>query len=535
MYAVSREGCFTMKIAVAQLDPCVGDLDANLDAMLLAAQMASRQEAELLVFPNAALTGAPIDGLASSAAFVKDARAHLQRFAQETQVLSLVAGLSEIDKGRGRCDVELFACGDGVATSMGVPAQQADDSCPALVVGGLNVAVLLGRHFARGVKLSDMDVLVEMCADAFGSPYAARAALGQLGDLSSIATSCGAHVVAANLCGAADACVFSGNSAVLAPDGRLVHASPIDEAEIFTFDTQAGQDQVCEDFEAARVEPVEAVWRAVKIATRDYVRKNGFTDVVVGLSGGIDSAVVATIAADALGAEHVHGVAMPGPYSSPGSVSDAHALAENLGCEIVDVPIDGPLAAFHEALGEPCGGEVAGLAAENLQARVRCVHLMTLANAHGRILLNTGNKSEAAMGFSTLYGDTAGAFAPIGDLYKSEVYALARWRASQGASIPQASIDKAPSAELYPDARDADRLPPYDVLDAILFDHVEEEMGAAALVAAGHDEELVRHVVAQVQASEFKRRQEPLAPHVQGCALTTGRAWPVTNGWVDNS
>ena len=524
-----------MKIAVAQLDPCVGDLDANLDAMLLAAQMAERQEADLLVFPNASLTGAPLDGLAASAAFVADAREHLRRFAQETPVLCLAAGVSEIDERRGRCDVELFACGDGAVTSMGVPALQDDASCPALVAGGLNVAVLLGRHFARDVELSDMDVLVEMCADAFGTAYAARAATGQLEDLSSIAATCKAHVVAANLCGAADSHVFSGNSAVLAPDGRLVHASPIDAAEVFTFDTQAGEAQVCEDFEDVRVEPEEIVWRALKAATRDYVRKNGFSDVVVGLSGGIDSAVVATIAADALGAGHVHGVAMPGPCSTPGSVADARALAENLGCELVELPIDGPLAAFHKALGGACGGEVGGVAAENLQARVRCVQLMTLANASGRIVLNTGNKSEAAMGFSTLYGDTAGAYAPIGDLYKSEVYALARWRAAQGPSIPQASIDKAPSAELYPGARDDDRLPPYDVLDAVLFDHVEGEMGAKALVEAGHDAAVVEQVLRQVQAAEFKRRAEPPAPHIQGCSLSFQRNWPVTNRWVDNS
>ncbi len=524
-----------MKIAVAQLDPCVGDLDANLDAMLLAAQMAARQEADLLVFPNASLTGAPLDGLASSSAFVADAREHLRRFAQETPVLCLAAGVSELDGRRGRCDVELFACGDGAMTSMGVPALQDDASCPALVAGGLNVAVLLGRHFARDVELSDMDVLVEMCADAFGSPYAARAATGQLGDLSSVAVSCKAHVVAANLCGAADSHVFSGNSAVLSPDGRLVHASPVDAAEVFTFDTRAGAAQVCEDFEDARVEPEETVWRAVKVATRDYVRKNGFSDVVVGLSGGIDSALVATLATDALGPAHVHGVAMPGPCSSPGSVADARALAENLGLDIEEVPIDGPLAAFHEALGAACGGSVEGLAAENLQARIRCVHLMTLANAHGWLVLNTGNKSEAAVGFSTLYGDTAGAFAPIGDLYKSEVYALARWRAAKSPSIPQASIDKAPSAELYPGARDDDRLPPYDVLDAVLFDHIEGELGAKALVEAGHDAAVVKQVLRQVQASEFKRRAEPPAPHVQGCSLSLQRSWPVTNGWVDNS
>ena len=524
-----------MKIALAQLDPCVGDLDANLDAMLLAAQMAARQKAGLLVFPNAVLTGAPIDGLAASETFVRDARAHLERYAAETPVLSLVPGLTEVDGSRHRCEIELFTAGGGALDSLGAPAEQEDDACPAISAGGLTIAVLLGRHFAEEVEIDGVDVLVEMCADAFGSPYAAQAACGHLSRLSAIAARCKAHVVTANLCGASDEHVFSGNSTATAPNGSLVHASPIDAAEVFTFDTCAGDAQLFETREQVQLDPVETVWRAVVAGTRAYVRKNGFSDVVVGLSGGLDSAVVATVAADAIGAEHVHGALMPGPYSSEGSLADAAELVRNLGCDSVTVPIAAPLGSFHELLAPVCGGAVEGLAAENLQARLRTVCLMTLSNARGWLLLNTGNKSEAAMGFSTLYGDTAGAYAPIGDLYKSEVYALARWRREKGASIPQACIDKAPSAELYPDAKDSDRLPPYDVLDAVLYDHIEEELGAAELVLSGHEPSLVHDVLRRVQAAEFKRRQEPPAPHVQGCALTAGRAWPVTNGWVDNS
>ena len=184
-------------------------------------------------------------------------------------------------------------------------------------------------------------------------------------------------------------------------------------------------------------------------------------------------------------------------------------------------------------LAQACGGSVDGLAAENLQARVRTVELMTIANSHGWLMLNCGNKSEAAMGFSTLYGDTAGAFAPIGDIYKTEVYELAQWRNTHDAVIPQSAIDKEPSAELYEGARDIDRLPPYDKLDELLEAHIEDEMGAAELIEAGFDPELVETVLKTVQANEYKRRSEPIAPHVLGRSFTRDRAWPITNGWVD--
>ncbi len=522
-----------MKIALAQLNPCTGDLESNLDAMLLADNMAQKQGADMLVFPNGALTGVPIEGMISYETFIRDAQKALQKYAEECSVYSLVTGLSAFDEKRHRCDIELFLAAEGQLESLGVPAKQDNQICPGITAGGLNIAILLGRHFARESSLNDMDILIEISADAFGTDYAAPAACNDLSRMSAIANSCDAYFLYSNLCGSSDSVVFAGNSCVTAPDGSLIHACPIDKAEVFTFEVQSKKAQAYETREQHQLEPEETVWKAITVGIRDYVRKNGFSDVLVGISGGIDSAVVATLAVDALGAKHVHGLAMPGPYSSEGSLEDAQELARNLDIDLKVAPINAPLSSFHELLGPLCGGAVQDLAAENLQARIRCVELMTLCNAHNYLLLNTGNKSEAAVGFSTLYGDTAGAYAPIGDIYKSEVFALAKWRRSKSASIPQNCIDKKPSAELYPDAKDEDRLPPYDVLDSILYDHIEEELGAKELVLSGHEPAVVQKVLKAVKNAEYKRRQEPISPHVQGCSLTMQRNWPITNGYAE--
>ena len=524
-----------MKIALAQLNPCVGDLESNFDAMMLAARMAHEQGADLLVFPNSALTGAPIEGLANYEAFIRDAHKYMQKFAEDCPVLSLVSGLSDMDEVRHRADIELFIAGNGKLESLGVPAKQDAQSCPGFSVAGCNIAVLLGRHFAREVSFEDMDILIEMCADAFGTSYAAPAAQDGLSRMSAIANACSAYVLSVNLCGASDSIIFAGNTSATAPDGSLIHACPIDKAEVFTFEVQSNKEQVYESREQHHLEPEEIMWKALVVGTRDYVRKNGFSDVLIGVSGGIDSAVVTTLAVNALGAKHVHGLAMPGPYSSESSLEDAKELARNLDIDLKIAPINAPLSSFHELLGPLCSGKVEGIAAENLQARIRGVELMTICNAHNYLVLNTGNKSEAAVGFSTLYGDTVGAYAPIGDVYKSEVIALAKWRRARAASIPQNCIDKKPSAELYPDAKDEDRLPPYNVLDGILYDHIEEELGAKELVLSGHEPKVVEQVLKRVQMSEFKRRQEPISAHVQGCSLLLGRNWPITNGYKEST
>lgn len=524
-----------MHIAVAQVNPRVGDLAGNVDKMLDYARQASFAHADLVVFGAGSLTGAHIGGLVDSHTFIEDAHEHLRAFADASPVPALVscASVNELDADTLAIVPELFLAGAGKLESLGAPALLETDVVPVIELANSNIAVLFDGHFEPGTGLANVDVLVEMNYDAFGDPMAAPAARGDLRHLSALASECGAHVVSANQCGAADSRIFAGNSTVTAPNGSLMHAAPIDEEDLFVFDTAPGAVHEVQQRPAVELDIREIVWRALVVGTHDYVRKNGFTDVIIGLSGGIDSSVVAAIAVDALGASHVHGVAMPGPYSSDASLADAQQLAHNLGIDCTVVPIAEPLEAFERVLTPACGGAVEGLAAENLQARVRTVELMTIANSHGWLMLNCGNKSEAAMGFSTLYGDTAGAFAPIGDIYKTEVYELATWRNGHDTRIPQAIIDKEPSAELYEGARDIDRLPPYGQLDELLEAHVEGEMGAAELVDDGFAPELVATVLKTVQANEYKRRAEPIAPHVLGTSFTKDRAWPITNGWVD--
>jgi NAD+ synthase (glutamine-hydrolysing) len=290
--------------------------------------------------------------------------------------------------------------------------------------------------------------------------------------------------------------------------------------------------------------PYEADWKAITVCIRDYLHKNGFSDVLLGLSGGIDSAVTATLAVDALGAEHVHGLLMPGPHSSEGSIKDAEELAANLGIQTLTIAIDKPLQAFtslYDALPDAASAPGAELAQQNIQARIRTIHLMHLSNSQGWLLLNTGNKSEAAMGYSTLYGDTAGALAPLGNVYKSDVYGLAHWRNERKAVIPQSSIDKQPSAELYEGQLDSDALPPYPLLDNVLRLHIEEGMGVDQILeylsrtpeSGKIDAGLVEDILDKVRAAEYKRRQEPLAPSLGYIDIGNDRGWPITNGFVD--
>jgi NAD+ synthase (glutamine-hydrolysing) len=275
------------------------------------------------------------------------------------------------------------------------------------------------------------------------------------------------------------------------------------------------------------------VYQALVTGTRDYVRKNGFADVVIGLSGGIDSSLVALVAVDALGAEHVHGVAMPSRYSSEGSLGDAEILAANLGIELMVIPIEPAHLSFSEMLRPVLSSAEPGLTEENLQSRIRGVILMALSNEKGWLVLTTGNKSEAAVGYSTLYGDTAGGFAVIKDVAKTAVYRLCRWRDSSGTSVvlPPDVLTKPPSAELRPEQRDDQSLPPYDILDPVLLAYVEDDMTAAELIDAGYDEELVRRVVRLVDLAEYKRRQTPPGVRVTPKAFGRDRRMPITNGY----
>ena len=525
-----------MRIALAQMNPTVGDLDGNAAKILEAAQFASEDDVDLVVFPAHALTGWPLDGLAYSDAFLADVRKTLEGIAEKAQAHLLLSAprAYELFDDFAEPLEELIVVDNHALNSLGFPQVAAEDESFGVDFGCDGISICFDDHFDEGVAEEGDTVLLEMCADTFDSPYALPAAKGELDRIIDLAKQSGRFVAYVNLTGASDATVFAGGSCIVTPEGELIAACSSDKQEIVTFDTKPLEAPETIDAESAQEDDSKLMWDALVMATRDYMNKNGFGDALVGLSGGIDSAVVAAVAADAIGAEHVHAVLMPSKYSSDGSVQDALELAHNFGIETLKLPINEPVESFHQVLGSACGGEVSGLAAENLQARVRTVYLMTLSNARGWMLLNTGNKSEAAMGFSTLYGDTAGAYAPIGDLYKTQVYELARWRAAQSPSIPEACITKAPSAELYEGAKDSDRLPEYELLDTILAAHVEGEMGAAELIEQGFDPKLVKDVLRSVQRSEYKRRMEPMAAHLGGIALNDQRSWPVTNGWIDD-
>jgi NAD+ synthase (glutamine-hydrolysing) len=336
-----------------------------------------------------------------------------------------------------------------------------------------------------------------------------------------------------NLVGGQDELVFDGRSLVISPSGDVVARGAAFAEDLVIADFEPGAKLGASGDLSPELGPDEEVYEAIKLGLHDYVHKNGFTDVVLGLSGGIDSALTAAIAADALGSEHVHGVLMPSRYSSAGSVTDSLELGFALGIETAELSVEAPFQAFLDTLAPAFVGREPDVAEENLQARVRGSLLMALSNKFGWLTLATGNKSELSVGYSTLYGDMVGGFAPIKDVFKTRVWDLARWRNSRGEApvIPQAIIDKAPSAELRADQVDQDSLPPYPVLDAILTHYVELDDSADRIVAMGFPDAKVRRVVRMTDLAEYKRRQGPLGVKITPKAFGKDRRMPVTNGF----
>jgi NAD+ synthase (glutamine-hydrolysing) len=309
----------------------------------------------------------------------------------------------------------------------------------------------------------------------------------------------------------------------------VIHRSPQFDADRFVVDVPLSGEPVEPCCVAEHLQPTEEIYRALVVGLRDYCVKNGFADVVIGLSGGIDSALTATIAADALGSDHVWGVTMPSRFSSDGSISHSKELAANLGIRFDSIPMDGIFSSYLEALGPVFADSEFGVAEENIQSRIRGALLMAISNKHGPMVVATGNKSEMAAGYATLYGDMAGGYAVLKDVFKTLVYELSRWRNRNGEVIPQAIIDKEPSAELRPNQRDSDSLPPYELFDQILERYIEDDMGPAEIVAEGFDAELVRRVARMVDRNEYKRRQAAPGVKITTKAFGRDRRLPITN------
>jgi NAD+ synthase (glutamine-hydrolysing) len=570
-----------MYIAIVQNNPRMGALRENAERALefLDTLAASPYPPDLVVFPAFALTGSPVDGLCFSDAFSVESLDVAHAFMEKASIPAIIGTLIP----RPLEDIEGFVsepealfCTNGTGGALGFvdignewgPVRYA--SSITTVIDGHTISVLLDDYPEPEDDFSDSEVVIMLLAKEYRGTNTMFTASEQLGYLRSFARKDGVWVIVANLVGAQDGTVYDGASVVLRPDGTVAAAAEPFIEQVVTCNLNLGRSAAAGGTSGALgasgvsgvsgasgtgreatgegdrlikpLLPYEADWKALELCVRDYVGKNGFTDVVIGLSGGIDSAVTASLAVDALGAEHVHGVLMPGPHSSQGSVDDAAALAANLGIETLTLPITGPLEAFSVLSQEVLGQEGSFIAQQNIQARIRTIHLMHLSNTFGWLLLNTGNKSEAAMGFSTLYGDTAGALAPLGNIYKTDVYGLAHWRNGKTAVIPPAIIEKAPSAELYDGQRDQDTLPPYDLLDRILRLHIEDGLGVDQILEYTRQEaddegittELVERVLDTVRGAEYKRRQEPLAPSLGYLDMSADRGWPLTNGFRDH-
>jgi NAD+ synthase (glutamine-hydrolysing) len=565
-----------LRLALAQINPVVGDLGGNAERIVAALGIAEEAGADVAVFPELAITGYPPEDLLLKPGFVADNLAALTKVAAATERCTAVVGFVD-----ARLDLYNAAavCAEGevrgvyhkqLLPNYGVFDEQryfaaGGGATELFGIGGVRVGISICEDAwsPSGPIASQAAAGAELVININASPYFMDRVAERTQMLATRAADASCCLVYLNCVGGQDELVFDGASLVFDAGGRVVAALAQFEEEVAVLDldvrpvfrkrlldprgrytaTPLPLTDVTLEPRQARDAPrvaaprsevlstEEEVYRALVTGTRDYVRKNGFSDVVIGLSGGIDSSLVAAVATDALGPAHVHGVALPSRYSSEGSVTDAVALAANLGIELRQIPIEAPHAAFLEVLAPSFGGRDPDLTEENLQSRIRGVLLMALSNKMGWMVLTTGNKSETAVGYSTLYGDTAGGFAVIKDLTKTMVYRLAAWRNGSGPApvIPPDVLTKPPSAELRPDQRDDQSLPGYDVLDPILLAYVEGDLTASELVEAGHDPDIVRQIVRLVDLAEYKRRQNPPGVRVTPKAFGRDRRMPITN------
>ncbi len=593
-----------MRIALAQVNATVGDLDGNRDLIVSWTKRAAGQGARLVVFPEMMLTGYPVEDLALRASFVDASIAALHETAERLGA----EGLGGVAVVTGYLDRKT-----GIRPRVGLPAGAPLDAAAVLYDGKVQVTSAKHhlpnygvfdeyRYFVPGdvlpvvrMQAADgqlVDFAIAICEDLWqdGGPVAACSAAGagllvvpnaspyergkddtRLELCQRRAGEAGAVLAYANMIGGQDELVFDGDSIIVDPSGEPLARGPQFEEALIVADLDlpeaaaspcpaetpvdardgsmitirrlalpdlprpAAADAAAARSSWPRLSDHAEVYAAVVTGLRDYVSKNGFDSVILALSGGIDSALTATIAADAVGADRVHVVLMPSRYSSEHSVTDAEDLVKRQGVHARTVPIRSMVDAFEAEL------DLTGLAAENLQARIRGMTLMSLSNAEGHLALTTGNKSELAVGYSTLYGDSAGGFGPIKDVFKTLVWELARWRNREAERrgevppIPENSITKPPSAELAPGQLDSDTLPDYTVLDPLLDDYVQRDMGAAELVAAGHDPALVDRVIAMVDRAEYKRRQYPPGPKISPKNFGRDRRLPITSRWREPS
>ena len=550
-----------LRVALAQINPTVGDLEGNAALISEYTDQAKKAAADVIVFPEMVLTGYPVEDLAMRASFRSASKKALTQLVTslDPSIVSVVGYLDESTTGAPQNNVAIIY-GSKIAatyTKRHLPNYGVFDEFRNFVPGDSTLVI----------RVKGVDIGIAICEDIWhsladlaarkpglvlvpnGSPYERNKDDVRLALVQKRAKEIGAPLAYVNMTGGQDDLVFDGDTIVVDARGAVISRAAQFQDQLLVVDIDSATQTSTPDVVisesgaesagalapavAARMSDNEEIWNALVMGLRDYVAKNKFRSVVVGLSGGIDSALVAAIAVDALGAKCVNGVAMPSKYSSDHSVEDATAFAANTGIHFRTVEIEPMVQSFMQGI------TLKGLAAENIQARVRGTTLMGISNQEGHLVLATGNKSELAVGYSTLYGDAVGGFAPIKDIYKTDVWALATWRNAQATArgevtpIPQRSIEKEPSAELRPDQKDSDSLPEYELLDQLLTRYVDGDQGSAALIAAGFDSALVMRVIAMVDKAEYKRRQYPPGTKVSARAFGKDRRLPMTSRWSE--
>lgn len=533
-------------IALAQMNPVVGDLSGNAELIYLAATVAHEAGAKLLLTPELALTGYPPEDLLLRPAFIAAAASTLEQLRQR---LAAYAGLSVVvghplQTERGLHNAaSVLRDGATVATyaKHKLPNHEVFDEVRYFTPGtepcifdieGCPIGLLLCEDaWHPGPAMQAKEAGARLLVSLNASPYHLHKERLRLDVLRHQTEATQLALVYVNAVGGQDELVFDGGSFALNADGLVATSMPQFESGIGLVEIDAeAQPKLGTIAKSAILE--SQAYSALVLGVRDYVQKNGFPGVIIGLSGGVDSALVLTVAVDALGADRVRAVMMPSPYTADISWIDAKALADNMGVQYDEIPIQAPMAAFEHALAEQFAGLASDTTEENIQARVRGTLLMALSNKTGRLVLTTGNKSEMAVGYCTLYGDMAGGFAVIKDIPKTLVYALCAYRNRIASVIPERILTRAPSAELRPDQTDQDSLPPYDVLDGILEGYMEKNQSSTELIEQGFDEASVRKVTRLIKLNEYKRRQAP--PGVRVTTRAFGRDWryPITSRFL---
>ena len=565
----------TIRVAGAQINLRVGDLAHNEARIRDAMSWAEAEGADVLLLPELAIPGYPPEDLVIRRGFVDANLGVLEQLADQAgSTVTVVGVVDRVPSGRsvttdyGRYPVvnaaALLHKGQikGIYNKVLLPNYGVFDEERYFVAGSVPGAVwnvggvVVGVSICEDIWVPDGPPAAQVAAGARlllninGSPFQVSKDEERVRHIEREAVNARVPVVYLNLVGGQDELVFDGGSIVMDREGSIQYRSPRFEEDLFVVDVEVGEpvgkqaeatvaqagsvprrSELRSPSPASAMEPIELIYRALVLGLGDYVTKNGFSKVVVGLSGGIDSAVTAVIAVDALGRHSVRGVTMPSEFSSRGSIRDSEELARRLGIRLDCIAIGDLFAAYQNSLETVFAGSGFGVAEENLQPRIRGTLLMGISNKHHEMVIATGNKSEMAVGYATLYGDMAGGYAVLKDVFKTTVYDLADWRNRGDEVIPEETIRKPPSAELRPGQLDTDSLPPYEVLDQVLAAYIEEDRSIDAIVNAGFDRAIVTRVAAMVDLNEYKRRQAPPGVKITPKAFGRDRRLPITNGW----